>query len=34
LKVASRAVYVSIDMSMPDTAAILPATRQVLRGNV
>jgi hypothetical protein len=34
LKVASRAEYVSMDMSRPVTAAILPATRRVLGGNV
>jgi hypothetical protein len=34
LKVASRAEYVSMDMSRPDTAAMLPATRRVLGGNV
>jgi hypothetical protein len=34
LKVASRAEYVSMDMSRPDTAAILLATRRVLGGNV
>jgi hypothetical protein len=34
LKVASRAEYVSMDMSKPDTAAMLPATRRVLGGDV